>query len=643
MITMLSDIYGPQDIKHLSIKELPALADEVRARILEVVSKNGGHLASSLGVVELTIALHYVFDSPQDRIIWDVGHQCYAHKILTGRNPQFHTLRTFKGISGFPKVSESPHDHYNTGHSSTSLSLALGEAIARDINNAKYNIVAVIGDGSMTGGMAFEALNHIGHLKKDIIIILNDNEHSISKNVGALSEYLIRLITGGTYNKLRRKSYEFISKIPKIGPKLFTLFDRIEARIKGIFIPSSFFEDLGIRYFGPIDGHNIPMMIEMLNRISKLNKGPKIIHVYTKKGKGYLPAENNPAIFHGVGPFDVKTGKPIKKSTISYSEIAGKTLVEVARNDKKVFAITAAMKLGTGLSEFEEKFPNRFIDVGICEQHAITLASAMAKNGLKPFVSIYSTFMQRAVDQIIHDVALMNLPVKLLVDRAGIVGDDGETHHGLFDIGIIRSIPNFVLLSPTNGNELKDMIYYAANYNNGPIAIRYPRGGDDKYEHSLHKGFMKIQPLKAYYKSQRPMVALFAAGDMLSMAIEVHKKLQAHNIKSSVYSILSIKPLPVKQIEFILNTIPYYVVLENSYANGGIAEYIISQIDRSLRHKNIFNVAFPDSFITHGKTSELLQYYQLDSDTITQKIVSMINTEKNSHAKKPLRSISASK
>jgi len=640
---MLSDIYGPQDIKRLSVKELPALADEVRKRILEVVSKTGGHLASSLGVVELTIALHYVFDSPQDRIIWDVGHQCYAHKILTGRNQQFHTLRTFNGISGFPKVSESPHDHYNTGHSSTSLSLALGEAIARDVNNSKYNIVAIIGDGSMTGGMSFEALNHIGHLKKDVIIILNDNEHSISKNVGALSEYLMRLITGGTYNKLRRKSYEFISKIPKIGPKLFTLFDRIEARIKGIFIPSSFFEDLGIRYFGPIDGHNIPMMIEMFNRISKLNKGPKIIHVYTKKGKGYIHAENNPATFHGIGPFDIKTGKPVKKSSISYSEIAGKTLVDIAKHNKKVFAITAAMKLGTGLTEFEEKFPNRFIDVGICEQHAVTLASALAKNGLKPFVSIYSTFMQRAVDQIIHDVALMNLPVKLLVDRAGIVGDDGETHHGLFDIGIIRSIPNFVLLSPTNGNELRDMIYYAANYENGPIAIRYPRGGDDKYEHRLQKGLMKIPPIKAYYKNQRPMVALFAAGDMLPIAIEVHKKLLSYNIKSSVYSILSIKPLPVEQIEFIMNTIPYYIILENSYANGGIAENINTQIDRSLRHKNLFNVAFPDTFITHGKASELLSYYQLDSDTITHKIISMINTEKNSHAKKPLRSISSSK
>jgi len=301
------------------------------------------------------------------------------------------------------------------------------------------------------------------------------------------------------------------------------------------------------------------------------------------------------------------------------------------------------MKLGTGLTEFEEKYPNRFIDVGICEQHAVTLASALAKNGLKPFVSIYSTFMQRAVDQIIHDVALMNLPVKLLIDRAGIVGDDGETHHGLFDIGIIRSIPNFVLLSPTNGNELRDMIYYAASYNNGPIAIRYPRGSDDKYEHSLHKSMVKIPPIKAYYKNQRPMLALFAAGDMLSMAIEVHKKLLSYNIKSSVYSILSIKPLPVKQIEIIVNTIPYYIVLENSYANGGIAEYINSQIDRSMRHKNLFNVAFPDTFITHGKASELLRYYQLDSDTITHKIISMINTEKNSHAKKPLRSISSSK
>ncbi len=640
---MLSDIHGPQDIKRLSVKELTALADEVRQRILDVVSENGGHLASSLGVVELTIALHYVFDSPRDRIIWDVGHQCYAHKILTGRNQQFHTLRTFNGISGFPKVSESPHDHYNTGHSSTSLSLALGEAIARDTNNSKYNIVAVIGDGSMTGGISFEALNHIGHLKKDIIIILNDNEHSISKNVGALSEYLMRLITGGTYNKLRRKSYEFISRIPKIGPKLFTLFDRIEARIKGIFIPSSFFEDLGIRYFGPIDGHNIPMMIEMFNRISKLNKGPKIIHVYTKKGKGYVHAENNPAKFHGIGPFDIKTGKSVKRSSISYSEIAGRTLIDIANHDKKVFAITAAMKLGIGLAKFEEKFPSRFIDVGICEQHAVTLASALAKNGLKPFVSIYSTFMQRAVDQIIHDVALMNLPVKLLIDRAGIVGDDGETHHGLFDIAIIRSIPNFVLLSPTNGNELKDMIYYAASYNKGPIAIRYPRGGDDKYEHLVQKDSFKIPQLKAYYKSQRSVIVFFAAGDMLSTAVEIHRKLHAYHIKSSVYSILSIKPLPIKQIEFIMTNIPYYVVLENSYANGGIAEYVNSQINRSLRHKNLFNIAFPDSFITHGKVSELLRYYQMDSDTITQKIISMINTEKNTHAKKPLRSISSSR
>ncbi|HQL43955.1 MAG TPA: 1-deoxy-D-xylulose-5-phosphate synthase, partial [Spirochaetota bacterium] len=428
---MLDDINGPEDLKKLSIGELSSLSDEIRSRILEVVSQNGGHLASSLGVVELTIALHYVFNSPTDRIIWDVGHQCYAHKIITGRNKLFHTLRMFHGISGFPKTSESVHDHYDTGHSSTSLSLALGEAIARDINSGNYQIVAVIGDGSLTGGMSFEGLNHIGQLKKDIIIILNDNEHSISRNVGALSEYLMRLITGGVYNKLRRKSYEFIHRIPKIGPMLFNLFDRIEARIKGIFVPSSFFEDLGIRYFGPIDGHNIPTLIDLFNRIAKLNKGPKIIHVYTKKGKGYVHAEKNPSKFHGIGPFDIKTGKPLKKSSISYSDIAGKTLVDVARHDKKVFAITAAMKLGTGLSEFEDYFPQRFIDVGICEQHAITLASSLAKNGFKPFVSIYSTFMQRAVDQIIHDVALMNLPVKLLIDRAGIVGDDGETHHGL--------------------------------------------------------------------------------------------------------------------------------------------------------------------------------------------------------------------
>ncbi|HQG41789.1 MAG TPA: 1-deoxy-D-xylulose-5-phosphate synthase, partial [Spirochaetota bacterium] len=625
---MLDDINGPEDLKKLSIGELSSLSEEIRSRILEVVSHNGGHLASSLGVVELTIALHYVFNSPTDRIIWDVGHQCYAHKIITGRNKLFHTLRMFHGISGFPKTSESVHDHYDTGHSSTSLSLALGEAIARDINSGNYQIVAVIGDGSLTGGMSFEALNHIGQSKKDIIIILNDNEHSISRNVGALSEYLMRLITGGVYNKLRRKSYEFIHRIPKIGPMLFNLFDRIEARIKGIFVPSSFFEDLGIRYFGPIDGHNIPTLIDLFNRIAKLNKGPKIIHVYTKKGKGYVHAEKNPSKFHGIGPFDIKTGKPLKKSSISYSDIAGKALVDVARRDKKIFAITAAMKLGTGLSEFEDHFPQRFIDVGICEQHAITLASSLAKNGFKPFVSIYSTFMQRAVDQIIHDVALMNLPVKLLIDRAGIVGDDGETHHGLFDIGIIRMIPNFVLLSPTNGNELRDMIHYASIYNNGPIAIRYPRGGDDKYVHSANSELIKLPLLKAYYKSIQPMIALFAVGDMIKLATEVHMKLNEHDIKSSVYGILSLKPLPINQIEIILQNIPYYTVFENCYTSGGISEYLNSQINCSLRYKNIYNVAFPDNFILHGRVSELFAHYSMDSDSITNKIISLIHTEK---------------
>ena len=640
---MLDDINGPEDLKKLPIGELSSLSDEIRSRILEVVSQNGGHLASSLGVVELTIALHYVFNSPTDRIIWDVGHQCYAHKIITGRNKLFHTLRMFHGISGFPKTSESVHDHYDTGHSSTSLSLALGEAIARDINSGNYQIVAVIGDGSLTGGMSFEGLNHIGQLKKDIIIILNDNEHSISRNVGALSEYLMRLITGGVYNKLRRKSYEFIHRIPKIGPMLFNLFDRIEARIKGIFVPSSFFEDLGIRYFGPIDGHNIPTLIDLFNRIAKLNKGPKIIHVYTKKGKGYVHAEKNPSKFHGIGPFDIKTGKPLKKSSISYSDIAGKALVDVARRDKKIFAITAAMKLGTGLSEFEDHFPQRFIDVGICEQHAITLASSLAKNGFKPFVSIYSTFMQRAVDQIIHDVALMNLPVKLLIDRAGIVGDDGETHHGLFDIGIIRMIPNFVLLSPTNGNELRDMIHYASIYNNGPIAIRYPRGGDDKYVHSANSELIKLPLLKAYYKSIQPMIALFAVGDMIKLATEVHMKLNEHDVKSSVYGILSLKPLPIKQIEIILQNIPYYTVFENCYTSGGISEYLNSQINCSLRYKNIYNVAFPDNFIPHGRVSELFEHYSMDSDSITNKIINLIHTEKVSNVKKSLRSISSSK
>ena len=623
-MSLLDSINDSKDIKKLELEELQVLASDIRNKIIDVVSKNGGHLSSSLGTVELTLALHYVFNSPVDKIIWDVGHQCYAHKLITGRRQNFNTLRSYDGISGFPKISESPHDCYNTGHSSTSLSLALGEAISRDLQKKNNKVIGVIGDGSLTGGMAFEALNQIGHLKKDVIIILNDNEHSINKNVGALSEYLLRIITGNMYNKLRKKSYDFIRKIPRYGVKIFNLFDKIEARIKGIFLPGSFFEDLGIRYFGPVDGHDTNMLIEMLQRISHINVGPKIIHVYTKKGKGYEPAEKNPAMYHGTGPFDIKTGKPLKKSqSPSYSTVAGKTIAAIARKDKKIIGITAAMKLGTGLHEFEKIAPERFFDVGICEQHAITMAASLAKNGYKPFVSIYSTFLQRAYDQLVHDVGIMNLPVRVIIDRAGIVGDDGETHHGLFDISLIRSIPNFLFLAPTDGKELRDMIHFAAAYNDGPLAIRYPRGeagrGDIKYNHFDKFDF----PATNTIITGNDLV-IFAVGDMVKTALEINNELRKNNITVSIVSLLSLKPLDTNYINNIIESHKYFITLENAYVSGGIGEYLNTHVEKRNLNKLLFNGGFPDSFIPHGRPEQLFSLNNLDASSLTNKILEQI-------------------
>ncbi|HEY1406721.1 MAG TPA: 1-deoxy-D-xylulose-5-phosphate synthase, partial [Spirochaetota bacterium] len=430
MYSLLDRIRSVKELRKLDLPALRTLASEIRDYIIKVVSRNGGHLAPSLGVVELTIALHYSFDTPKDRIIWDVGHQSYAHKILTGRKKEFATIRMFHGLSGFPKVTESPFDTYNVGHSSTSLSLAIGEAVARDLSHKKHHVIAVIGDGSLTGGISYEALNQIGTLRKDMIIILNDNEHSISKNVGAMSAYLTKLITGSFYNKVRKKYYRFLKKVP-YGKLLWELFKKVESRVKGLILPGQLFEELGIRYFGPIDGHNIEGIIELFERLKSINSGPKMVHLITRKGKGYAPAEKNPARFHGVsGAFDLATGETLAPRKVTFSDVAGKTLVRLAGKDERIVAVTAAMKDGTGLSAFEKAAPRRFFDVGIAEQHAVTFSSALAKNGLTPFVAIYSSFLQRAYDQLIHDVGIMNLPVTFLVDRAGIVGDDGETHHG---------------------------------------------------------------------------------------------------------------------------------------------------------------------------------------------------------------------
>ncbi len=616
---LLDTINTPKDIKKLSLAELEELSKEVREYIIDTISKNGGHLSSSLGVVELTIALHYVFDTPRDVLVWDVGHQTYAHKILTGRRDKFQDIRCYGGLSGFPKICESEYDSFDVGHSSTSLSLAIGTAVARDKLRQKNKVVAVIGDGSLTGGIAFEALNNIGHLNNDLIIILNDNEHSISRNVGAISEYLTRIITGSMYNKFRRKTMELVKKIPRIGEPVFHFINRFFESFKMMLVPGQLFEDMGIRYFGPIDGHNMQLMIELLANVKKINYGPKLIHVITKKGKGYTPSELEPSRFHGTGPFDRATGIPLKnREVLTYSEVAGKTLAHLARQDKKILALTAAMKLGTGLYEFEKKSPSRFFDVGIAEQHCITFAGALASRGFKPFVSIYSTFLQRAVDQLIHDIALMNLPVKILIDRSGIVGDDGETHHGLFDIAIVRNIPNVIVLAPSSGEELRDMIKYAADYTEGPIAIRYPRGrigGDIDLEH-----FNDFTPGRIKRVAPGKDVAIFTLGDMVSLALETRDILGKKGISASVINLLTLKPLDMKGIIRAIRGARYFMTLENGYISGGIGEKIAAEIPAELRTSFLFAGGFPDEFIHHGKNTMLFKQYGIDPESLVKRI-----------------------
>ncbi len=476
--------------------------------------------------------------------------------------------------------------------------------------------------------MAFEALNQIGHLKSNVIIILNDNEHFISRNVGALSSSLMKMITASFYNRLRKRSYEMIKKIPRYGNTIYDFFYKIEGTLKSVFIPGIFFEELGIRYFGPINGHDIGLLNNILSRIKSINNGPRILHVITKKGKGYTPAEKNPAKFHGIGPFDIRSGLSKKKKKLSFSRVVGKTLAELSKNDKKILAITAAMKLGTGLNEFEKKAPGRCFDVGMAEQHAITFACALAAKGFKPFVSIYSSFLQRSVDQLIHDVGIMNLPVRLLIDRAGIVGEDGETHHGLYDIGILRNIPNFIILAPSNGNELRDMLYFAAKYNDGPIAIRYPRGGAFVDSCSFEK-CNAFEPGRSQILYEGKDIAILALGDMLKKACELSDLLKKENIECSVVNLLSIKPLDLRCIEYIIEGSDHFITMENSALAGGVGEYILSNIKSSLRQKLLFPVGFPDQFVTHGTMDELFKKYGIDADSLCTKIVNSIKKKPN--------------
>ena len=625
---VLDTINFPNDLRKLSKEEKIELSQELRNLILKTVSNTGGHLASNLGVVELTIALHSIFNTPEDRIVWDVGHQTYVHKILTGRKDKINTLRTFEGLAGFPKTSESEYDSFNTGHSSTSISAALGMARARDIKGEKNNVIAVIGDGSLTGGMALEALDDAGSNKTNLIVVLNDNEMSIAKNVGGISNFLTRVRTRKLYNKSNRCIKNAVSHIPKVGNGIIKLVRKIKYGIKQLIIPNMFFEDLGFKYLGPVDGNNIEDLEEIFKKAKDL-EGPILIHVLTKKGKGYNPSEENPDKFHSTSAFDIETGKAKKEKKDDYSKVFGKKLIELAKENQEIVAITAAMKDGTGLAEFAKEFPNRFFDVGIAEQHALTMAAGMAKNGLKPVISIYSSFYQRGYDQVIHDICMQNLPVIMCVDRAGIVGSDGETHQGLLDMAFFKLIPNITIMAPKDFRELKQMLEFAINLKK-PVVIRYPRGGESEKKFTSHEEIIlgkceKIVELKQenekndknIYEKRKRYVTMIAIGNMVAKAKEVAEKLKEKNIEVEVINSRFIKPLDEVEILKSLKKTSYCVTIEDGTMVGGLGSSIKEIIvDNNTTNVKIKTFAYPDQFIEHGSVSELEKKYGMDVQSI---------------------------
>lgn len=617
---LLENINSPADLKNLDTESLEHLAKEIRELIIDVTSKNGGHLAPNLGVVELTLALHKVFNTPVDKIVWDVGHQAYIHKILTGRKEAFKTLRQYGGLSGFPKRKESVHDCFGTGHSSTSISAALGMASARDIKGEDYNVIAVIGDGALTGGMAIEALNHGGDLGKKFIVVLNDNEMSISKNVGAMSEYLYQLRIGPTYSRIKQDVESLIKSIPTIGERVAKTANRVKDSLKYFLVPGMLFEDLGFTYIGPIDGHDVEGMIDVFEMAKTVQK-PVVIHVITKKGKGYLPAEVSPNKFHGTGAFEIATGKKIVDPTAppTYTEVFAKTLVDLATQNESLVAITAAMPDGTGLTPFAEKYPNRFFDVGIAEQHAVTLAAGMATEGIIPIVAIYSTFLQRAFDQVLHDVCMQNLPVVLCLDRAGLVGDDGYTHHGVFDYSYLRMMPNMNILAPKDENELRHMLNTAIALK-APVAIRYPRGSGVGVACTES---LKILPTgKAEVITEGEDLCIWACGSMVQEACQVAEELKNIGISAGVVNIRFIKPLDKELLSKHAKQYKYLVVLEENVLIGGIGSAILEYLnaEKLLTETKVLTLGIPDKFVSHGDKNLLFRDLKLDNANVIKQI-----------------------
>ena len=612
---MLERIKKTNDIKKLSLQEKEELASEIRKYIIDITSKNGGHLASNLGVVELTIALESVFDVSKDNIIWDVGHQSYTHKILTGRKSELKTLRKYKGISGFPKTEESETDTFNTGHSSTSISAALGIATARDLKHKKQNVIAVIGDGALTGGMALEALNHLGSSKTRMIVILNDNEMSISENVGGMNDLLTDLRTRKNYRAINDKIRKDVEKIPVLGKGITKGVVGVKNIVKQMFVKGMYFEEIGLRYVGPVDGHNIEDLETLLSKVKELD-GPTLVHVLTTKGKGYVPAESTPEKYHGVSPFEIETGESVSVKKSDYSKVFGDKLIKLAAKNKDVVAITAAMSEGTGLGKFKEKYPDRLFDVGIAEQHALTFAAGLAKSGMVPFVSIYSSFYQRGYDQVIHDICTQNLPVIMCVDRAGLVGADGETHQGLFDMAFFKIVPNITIMAPKDFKELEDMMEYAIKLKR-PVVIRYPRGGEE----IAFKKHDRLKVGKAEVLETGKDYSVITIGSKVSTGKQVVDKLNEMNKTCDLINVRFLKPLDKKTILKSITKTKRVIVIEDGTIIGGLSSSIKELIaDNKLIMKYDKYYSYPDEFIKHGSIKELNKQYKVDVDSIIKDI-----------------------
>lgn len=621
----LDKINFPEDLRTLKETDLPAVCRDVREYIIDTLSDVGGHFASNLGVVELTVALHYVFQTPKDKIIWDVGHQTYPHKILTGRKKELPTVRKWMGLSGFPKREESPYDLYNTGHAGTSISQALGEACARDLMGESYKVAAVIGDASIATGMALEAMNHGGHIKPNMLVILNDNYMSISKNVGSISNYLNRIISSQVYNKGKTAFYGFLKWIPLIGPALQALAHNMETSFKHFMMrPGGLFEDLGFTYFGPIDGHDVNRVVQMLQNLSKI-QGPILLHVLTQKGKGYKPAEADPIKYHGVTPFNKESGKMASADAnkIGLSKIVGKTLIDLTNKDKRVAVITPAMIEGSGLRDYHETYPNHTFDVGIAEQHSVAFAGAMTNGGAIPFMCIYSTFLTRALDQLVEDVSLMNLPVRFVIDRAGIVGPDGETHQGLSDLGYLAGLPNMDIMVPSSAQDIIDSLHFMKDYTDHPIAIRFPKDNGDLRELKFDTP-NKVTKAKARVVLEGNELLILSIGFMLPIAKQVAEILKKEGISVSVIDLFWLRPYDKDIVHSYITKTKQFVILDESYLHAGASGYLLNEIPNSLIGKFLKTFALPLEPIHHGERNQILEHYRLTASQIAEDLTLLL-------------------